>query len=316
MKQDKTQFHEKMGRWESDFADFKKNVFPKNYGAMASKYLPVFLILMSIMLPFTTTRVNFILFIIKPVMFITGVVLCLKWTRNIQGNNLTTVNYLQLQKHISAAEHNYSMYPDVMEYLKKFKTSVETEQKHKKNIKRNFWIMFCGFFVIFVLYHIYNNNYRNSFSILRNEDWGDNICRVLELEQDVPFLILEPYKTNIDDSMTIESKKLSVYLGFIIAKDKEEKAPSCDVHYLTAKRPIVVGGTGNMRLTITDENGNPIPRCPCFVYDPNGGKEIINSEYFLYTSNVFDDLSDLQTLETLRYLQANKEHLRFIVEKI
>ena len=203
-----------------------------------------------------------------------------------------------------------------MEYLKKFKTSVETEQKHKKNIKRNFWIMFCGFFVIFALYHIYNNNYRNSFSILRNEDGGDNMCRVLELEQYVPFLILEPYKTNIDDSMTIESKKLSVYLGFIIAKDKEEKAPSCDVHYLTAKRPIVVGGTGNMRLTITDENGNPIPRCPCFVYDPNGGKEIINSEYFLYTSNVFDNLSDLQILETLRCLQANKEHLRFIVEKI
>ena len=315
MKQDKTQFHEKMGRWESDFADFKKNVFPKNYGAMASKYLPVFLILMSIMLPFTTTRVNFILFIIKPVMFITGVVLCLKWTRNIQGNNLTTVNYLQLQKHISAAEHNYSMYPDVMEYLKKFKTSVEAEQKHKKNIKRNFWIMFFGFFVIFtLLLHIYNN-YRQG--KLYNHVVLDRISNVLELEPDVPFLILKPYKTNIDDSIKIESKNLSLYLDHTYVRDKLiYETKSGTVHYLKTKRPIVYGSKGDLRLTITDENGNPIPRCPCFVYDPNGGKEIINSEYFLYTSNVFDDLSDLQTLETLRCLQANQEHLRFLVEKI
>ena len=71
-----------------------------------------------------------------------------------------------------------------------------------------------------------------------------------------------------------------------------------------------------MRLTITDENGNPIPRCPCFVFAHYGYSEEIDSEYFLYTPKASDDLSELQTLETMRYLKANQEHLRFLVEKI
>ena len=316
MKQDKTQFHEKMGKWESDFADFKNNVFPKTYGQMVNKYLPVFLILMSFtLLVYAVIIVNLLLFFISLLMLITGVFLSFKWDRKIKGNNLTPTNYPKLQKQISAAEHNYSVYPDVMEYLKKFKTSVEAEQKHKKHIKRNFWIMFFGFFVIFILLmHIYNNNRH---WLLRNNAVFDSFSRVLELEDDVPFLILKPYKTNIDDSIKIESKNLSVYLDYTtVSWVKGKSKRMCDMRYLKTKRPIVLGSTGNLRLTITDEYGNPIPRCPCFVYDPNGGKEIINSEYFLYTSNVFDDLSDLQTLETLRYLQANKEHLRFIVEKI
>ena len=332
MEPDKTQFHEEMGKWESDFADFKK-LFPKNYGAMVRKYLPLFLILMSIILFCCAfieyTELSLILFLISPVMFILGVVL---WRKpivsflrrisrgNVQGNDLTTANYLNLQKQISTAEHDYSIYPDVMEYLKQFKTSVEAKQRHKKSIKRNFWIIFCGFFVVCGLtqYHNYKNKPYNH-GKLRNFSVQDNICRVLELEDYAPLLILGPYKTNIDDSITIESKFLSVFLDYDVVRfirDKDHKPSSCIMYCLTAKRPIVVGGTGILRLTITDENGNPIPRCPCFVFDPNVGDEIISSEFFLYTPKVSDALSDLQTIETLRYLQANQEHLRFIVEKI
>ena len=316
MKPNKTQFHEEMGKWESDFADFKNNVFPKTYGQMANRYLPVFLILMSFMLIYyAVITTNVLMFLFSLLMLITGVFLSFKWDRKIKGNNLTTVDYPKLQKQISSAEHNYSMYPDVMEYLKKFKTSVEAEQKHKKNIKRNFWIMFFGFFVIFtLLLHIYNN-YRQG--KLYNHVVLDRISNVLELEPDVPFLILKPYKTNIDDSIKIESKNLSLYLDHTYVRDKLiYETKSGTVHYLKIKRPIVYGSKGDLRLTITDENGNPIPRCPCFVFDPNDGYEIIKSEYFLYTPKVYDDLSDLQTIETLRYLQANQEHLRFIVEKI
>jgi len=316
MKQDKTQFHEKMGKWESDFADFKNNVFPKTYGQMVNKYLPVFLILMSFtLLVYAVIIVNLLLFFISLLMLITGVVLSFKWDRKIKGNNFTPANYLNLQKQISAAEHNYSVYPDVMEYLKKFKTSVEAEQRHKKSIKRYFWIIFCGFFVIFtLLLHIYNNNRH---WLLRNNAVFDSFSKVLELEDDVPFLILKPYKTNIDDSIKIESKNLSVYLDYTtVSWVKGKSKRMCDMRYLKTKLPIVLGGTGNLRLTITDEYGNPIPRCPCFVYDPNGGKEIINSEYFLYTPSVSNDLSELQSLLTLQYLQVNQEHLRFIVEKI
>jgi len=315
MKPNKTQFHEEMGKWESYFADFKNNVFPKTYEQMANRYLPVFLILMSFMLIYYAVRsANVLMFLFSLLILITGVFLSFKWDRKIKGNNLTPTNYPKLQKQISAAEHNYSMYPDVMEYLKKFKTSVEAEQKHKKHIKRNYWIMFFGFFVIFILLlHIYNKDRQGE---LYNQDVLDSFSSVLELEHDVPFLILEPYKTNIDDSIKIESKNLSLYLDHTtVSWDKGKSKRICDMRYLKTKRPIVDGSTGNLRLTITDENGNPIPRCPCFVFDPNG-HEIINSEYFLYTPSVSNDLSELQSLLTLQYLQVNQEHLRFIVEKI
>lgn len=325
MEPNKTQFHEEMGKWESDFADFKKNVFPKNYGAMVRKYLSVFLIIMSMMMFYCAmangTDVNFALFTISPVMFMLGVVLRRKQivsflfhfsepNESEQRNAITTANYLNLQKQISTAENNYSMYPDVMEYLKQFKTSVEAEQRHKKRIERNFWFVFWGFFLIFGLiqYYTYIQSRKRP---LCNYDF----CNALEFDKEVPFLILEPYKTNIDDSITLKPNKISVYLAYTTERDKENEEKSGKVRYLRAESPIVLGGTGYFRLTITDESGNPIPRCPCFVFHSNS-RYVIDSEYFLYTPKASDDLSDLQTLETLRYLQANQEHLRFIVEKI
>ena len=311
MKQIKTTFHNNLSDWEHLLAEYKKS-YPKNFGALVRNYLPSFMMLFGVMMFINSfTDSEAILqqapCFISPVLFIFGLFLYLK-KYNTPATPQTTEP--TMQQCIAKAEATYSKYPDVMEYLKQYRASVDAVTKRKKNIKRYFLIAFWGFFVVYgvIIASQFVHNFNNK---LRNVAAEDNVCRILELEDDVPFLTLTPYKTDIADGIKLETKSLDI---FLFSKYESQTSGGFNLRAFTARKPKISGGSGKFRLIITDENGNFIHRCPYFVFDTSNDDEVIQSGFLQYDTK---DLrfNGLQTIETLRYLQDNKEHLRFIVEK-
>ena len=311
MKQTKTTFHNDLSNWEHLLAEYKK-AYPKNIGVMVRKYLSLFMMLFGVLMFVNATSDSTAVLqkapcLISPVMVIFGLILFLK--RKPKSETPKPLAS-KLEQCITGAETKYSSYPDVMEYIKQYKATVDAETKRKQKIKQCFWIAFCGFFIIYMLI-VAARFAHNSDNNLRNVAADDNICRILELEDDVPFLTLTPYKTDITDSIQLESKSLDV---FLYSKYTSDENSGIDLRCFTAKKPKISGGSGKFRLIITDENGNFIHRCPYFAFETTDDDEVIQSRFLQYDTDKFD-LNSLQTIETLRYLQDNKEHLRFIVEK-
>ena len=303
MEQIKTKFHKDLSDWEHLLAEYKQE-FPKNYGAVVRKYLPHFMMMLGVMLFANTYSIQademrMAPCLISPVLFVFGLIL---YTRKDKAEPESIVP--TLEQRITKAENTYSKYPDVVEYLKQFRTAIADETKRKNNIPRNFWRVFWCFFIVYGLIIAFQF-VNNSDNRLRNYNINDNIGSVLKLEADVPFLTLTPYKTDISAGINLETKSLAVFLYSPIYDDS-------DLRCFITRKPKISGGSGQFRLIFTDENGNFIPRCPYFVFDSDG-KDVIKSCYLQYDTRV--KFNDLQTIETLRYLQDNKEHLRFIVEK-
>ena len=307
MKQIKTTFHNNLSNWEHLLAEYKKS-YPKNFGALTREYLPGFMMLLFIN-SFTDSvaLVQQAPCFISPALFVFGLLLYIK---KYKTTDTTQTSEATMQQCISEAEATYSNYPDVMEYLRQYRASVAAVTKRKKNIKRYFLIAFWGFFVVYgaTIALQFVHNYDNK---LRNVATQDNICRILELEDDVPFLTLTPYTTDIADGIKLETKSLDI---FLYSQYESETSGGFDLREFTARKPKISGGSGKFRLIITDENGNFIHRCPYFVFDTTDDNEVILSGFLQYYSEVLRENS-LQTIETLRYLKDNQEHLRFIVEK-
>ena len=311
MKQIKTTFHNNLSNWEHLLAEYKKS-YPKNFGALTREYLPGFMMLFGVMM-FINSFTDSVALVqqapcfISPALFVFGLLLYIK---KYKTTDTTQTSEATMQQCISEAEATYSNYPDVMEYLRQYRASVAAVTKRKKNIKRYFLIAFWGFFVVYgaTIALQFVHNYDNK---LRNVATQDNICRILELEDDVPFLTLTPYTTDIADGIKLETKSLDI---FLYSQYESETSGGFDLREFTARKPKISGGSGKFRLIITDENGNFIHRCPYFVFDTTDDNEVILSGFLQYYSEVLRENS-LQTIETLRYLKDNQEHLRFIVEK-
>ena len=310
----KTTFQEDMSELEGLLSGYKDS-YPTNLGSMVRVNLPVFMIVLGVMMfvgAFVDSDNDFGrgACVVSPAMVIVGVFL--RWRKMFTFEDID-MDPSEMEQKIATAEGNYAQYPDVCNYLKQFNGAFSAEKQRKNKIRWIFRILFFGFFVLYAVKLVVDFSSKPLYSTYEGMHNEGRYSDVLAAKHDFPFLNITPYKSAISDSVKVNTDTLHVFIGYKIDDAK---------YYLTTKCPDISGyGSDDIfRLKITDENGRPIPRCPTFVFkikekqwETERTPEIKSAD-FQYTSNLDDNA--LQTLETLRYLQANKEHLRFIVEKI
>ncbi len=310
----KTTFQKDMAELESFLSGYKDS-YPTNLGSMVRVNLPVFMIVLGVMMfvgAFVDSDNDFGrgACVVSPAMVIVGVFL--RWRKMTTFEDIDMDTSTMKQK-IAAAESNYAQYPDVCNYLKQFNGAFSAEKQRKNKIRWIFRIMFFGFFILYavkIVATFITEPLYSTYDGMQNEG---NYSTILEGKNSFPFLNITPFKSAISDSAKVETDTLHVFIGQEIGAGN---------YYLMTKCPDISGyGSDDIfRLKITDENGRPIPRCPTFVFKIKEKQwetertPEIKSAVFQYTSNLNDNA--LQTLETLRCLQANRKHLRFLVEKI
>ena len=311
----KTTFQNDLKELESMLEMFK-NSFPKNYGSMFRKNLAYFMMLLGVFMFFDSFGGGEFITVgpccMSPVILLFGIVL---WNKTIETYDTTKYKHSNISNAIVRYENTYKDYPDVSDYLKRYKSAFKTELRKKRTTK---WVFRLCFWGIFVLYgcKILGDYNDSSSDTLRNVSTSDNICQALKLDKYTPFAVLTPLKTDITDSIRLESPSLGLYAhyyeGDTIYVDDEKSA---DYRALSAATPEISGckSGDRFRLTITDENGKPVDGCPDFVFDAGKSDKIYSNNFSVYAYSV---RYKLQCLQILAYIRNNQQNLRFLVEKI
>ena len=317
MMTDKTDFQQDLIKWENYLAEYK-NAFPKNFGMMFRKYLAYIMMLLSGFMLFDglskATVIAHAACLIAPVLCLFAVIMWIKTKKTFDKSDIKP-NVLEHEVYL--AETKYSKYPDVANLLRNYKASLSAETTRKKKIKNYFWICICAFFVAYgAMIYIDSKN-----ELTGNVRTKDNYYQILGLETNKPFLSIQPLKTDIADGIQLQTRRLDVFLTYYeqsYYKDGKYGATYDETKYhraLKTQIPTISGNAGDdlFRLTITDETGKPIDRCPCFVFYSVGGGVVRSNDFpdFAYSLDY-----DFQAIHTLKYLQDNQEHLRYLVEKI
>ncbi|MBQ5453677.1 MAG: hypothetical protein IIU03_04290 [Bacteroidales bacterium] len=294
-----------------------KNSYPKNFSEMVRTGLPLFMIVFSMML-----GVNFFVngsgdesvgfAMVGMVLFVFGIVLYAKFAKIIQKGDNAFV-----RKKIDTLQNDFKAYPDVKNYAAKCSDELTAAEKHKSKIKTVYYCVFGGFLLLFGCYILWGA--AKGFSRFLDTDSGKAVYNkvdfngyfvCLNLKEDVPLLSVKPLKNEISDGIKLEDGKLDVFLTDFY------KEPDGSVCNLSAMKPAISGAENSdkFRLVLTYQDGKPVERCPKFYFD--GAKGGIISTGAFCIDMVSKKQNRFQALQTLRYIQANSERLRFLVEKM
>ena len=292
-----------------------KNSHPKNFSSMVRAGLSVVMIILAVLLAFDgmfdgQDDESMAFFMVSGVLLIFGVVMYVKFnSKQIPEGNAAFV----LGK-INTMQNDFKTYPDVQNYVEKCRNDLSAAQNRKKKIKSIYYIIFGGFLAVFGLKVLIVSamNFANEMSedCAYNKSTWDGFCKILNLKTNVPFLSLKPLKSDVSDGIKLETQTFEVFL------DEFYSDGSGSMRVLSAMKPVLSGcHHGEMfRLSITDENGKPVERCPRFSFSAEK-TGVISSYAFCYDVKEKKQ-NTFQTLQTLRYLQANQGKLRFEVEKL
>ena len=283
----KIQFQNDMPRWEQLLADFK-NGYPNTTGAMIRKNFPVFMILLGVLLAFWGNSGfedrNYALCMIAPVLIFFGVLLYIKLHQRMPNADATAA-----RNALAADTAKYAM--DVRNYIDRLKSDLEQEDTRKKQIRKRFNTVFWGILavmVIVVAVNFYDTYDKENNGTLFNWESNDHFCKLLELNTNTPLLQIKPLTTEVGNGLKTDGSTLQVYLGYF----SYQSAP---------------------KQRWRDENGKAIRKCPFFVF--SAGDRKIRTSHFC-TSLDGEKPNEFETLQSLRYLQANKDRLRYVVEKL
>jgi len=316
MESTKQEFQNQLAEWEDKLVNYKTS-FPKNFGAMVRNNLHNLVMLFGLFMCFDYFRgmATYPMCGLAPVVLLFGVMLERKYHKHqvTSPENQAISRLKYLRGIIDTAKQTYAEYPDANMLLQKLEQSLNAEVKRKSNIKLVYRIIVWAVFLVYG-WQVGTAFYDNMQDQLRNYDAYDSYCNILELSSNNPIVVLKPLRNDITDKLTLQSNFLYVYLDFSTDHNLDTRRGHT-MRYLRASRPVMSGSgsKGYFRLRITDEDGKPLARCPGFVFlgDDYG---TIKSRYFSYSPDF--EQNGLLTLETLHYIQANQEHLRFLVEKI
>ena len=308
----KIQFQNDMPRWEQLLADFK-NGYPNTTGAMIRKNFPIFMVLLGILLGLWGNSgyedKNYALCMVAPVLIFFGVLLYVKLHQRMPKADATAA-----RNALSADTAKYAIYPDVKNYINHLKSDLEQEYSSKKQICKRFNCVFWGILAVLcivVAVKFYDSYDKYNNGTLFNWESNDHFCKLLELSTNTPLLQIKPLNTEIGNGLKTDGSTLKVYLGYFSYQNDEKQRWRA----LEALSPAIYGNdvSGKFRLTITDENGKAIRKCPFFVFTAGDSK--IQTSHFCRSLDGTKP-NEFETLQTLRYLQANKDRLRYVVEKI
>ena len=194
-------------------------------------------------------------------------------------------------------QKSYGDYPDVKDYIEKFKAQTrQVDMQKKKLISRfNTWytIVIIAISVTFFCMMIVNLKDRLShFSIPQKSDVFSSI---LKIEDNEPLLTLTPFDSQIADGYEIENQNLDFYMT--------------DYRYISTKGVKIDGATPDDEfiLWIVDSTGNSFDRCPQFNFKCTD--ETIEAQPRYYKS-------DFTLLNAFVNLKDNANNLKFKIEKV
>lgn len=300
MEATKTKFQALLTEIERLLEDFK-NAYPKNYGAMIQQRIPVFMLIMAVLwvVYILYSRYNELLENAwwAPVILI---FLFLKYSKET-----TPADSSQLEQKVRAAKDKFGEYHDALVYLEKTDGEIATEKARKKHIKIVVRCVFWGMITVatvFTARHAYN---LGSSGYVPDKLWfewfsDDMFYRVLEYNRaQLDFLSIKPLKTEVSDSVNITPEKIKMaYFGYYFGTELWGTIPVLQTDDFWHHKFFLV--------TITDLNGNPVPKCPDFLiysnYEEMGATLPVHS--------------DAEKLQLLYYLQENQDSLRFVVEEL
>lgn len=278
-----------------------KNKYPRNMSDVIEHNVPKIVITLSIILFAGILTFNIIIgamaILMGPMLLSFG--LKLKKKENEKKAD-TRVDKLTAKEIIDVNDKlkiKYGDYPDVKEYIEKFKAQTrQVDMQKKKLISRfNTWytIVIIAISVTFFCMMIVNLKDRLShFSIPQK---ADVFSSILKIEDNEPLLTLSPFDTQIADGYEIENQNLDFYMT--------------DYRYISTKGVKIDGATPDDEfiLWIVDSTGNSFDRCPQFNFKCTD--ETIEAQPRYYKS-------DFTLLNTFVNLKDNANNLKFKIEKV
>ena len=311
----RTYFQKDLSALET-FIKIYKDSYPRNFGEMVQRAFPVFMMILGVLMllhSIAESSTEWIgQFLTSGVIFVFGLALFLILRKKVYKSNPDVA-----KQKLERFERDYGRFPDIKQYVEKCNTDLTSAIKYKRKIKMIFYILFGGFFLVFSIKTVIGVTLRAKRSIERdngkisNVIGNDGICAMLNIDGDTPLLRLTPLTSANNTGIKALTDTLEIYLSEL-SFDNETGSPRA----LSFINPGFNGLEPNdlIRLKITDKNGVPIPRCPDFLFT-NNEKGIIKSNGFqLYEGTKHQN--SFMMLQTLYYLQENKNDLRFKAEKI
>ena len=151
------------------------------------------------------------------------------------------------------------------------------------------------------------------FTIVRVEDYEKRDSKYFEKYEEAVLGInskktlarILPFKTEVADSIKLPTGKIVLYCESAWYRRLNIETPN--LIYADDYNPV----NDLYLLTITDQNGNPIPKCPVFYFECSG--EIVSAiPQFRYDS----DADDYEAVHLLLSIKDNQGNLRYVVEKM
>ena len=304
METTKTKFQALLSEIERLLEDVK-NAYPKNYGEMIQRgmkyFVPIAAVAVLINIIFASHYGIYLLYgiIYAPLI----VVLLYLIHKKINSGNAKYADSSELEREIRAAKDEFGEYPDVVNYLDKTYESINVVMAEKNRITN---VGAAIFFVLILTATIFTlvrvNNYQNNYS-----KYIDECEAVLDINSKKTLARILPFKTEVTDSIQFPADRLNIYgfYGFLY-------------NGLSIETPNFIYADGYYPendlylLTITDLNGNPVPKCPDFYFESLRSERVEVITWFNQNSNGYH----YEALRLFLSIKENQDSLRFVVEKL
>ena len=292
METTKTKFQTLLSEMESLLENFK-NAYPKNYGDILQRWMPFLMLMVAVLAAVNLhyTPNDTLIFGAGFVPFVVFFLFLKYHKRHIR------VDYTELERKIITAKEEYGEYPDAVKYLNKTYEVFTAETAHKKHMKKVMNTVIWGLFAIATIVTIIRINH---FHLLRDE-----FDLVLDV-QEKPLTSIKPLTTKAANNIKLPAGKLNLYCGSVWYRPLEIETP--DFIYADGNN----SGNNYYLITITDQDGNPIPKCPDFYFNSFNSGHIEAIPRF----HLKNHLNSVESLQLMFFIQENADNLRYVVEKL
>ena len=303
METTKTKFQALLSEIERLLEDVK-NAYPKNYSEKIQRCVWFLVLIAAVFLLINIIFASpYGIYLLYCIVYAPLIVLPLYLIH--QKFNKGDVKYAdssELEKKIRAAKDEFGEYPDVVNYLDKTYESINVVMAEKNRISSVVIFSFFGIILIAII-----------FTIVRVEDYEKRDSKYFEKYEEAVLGInskktlarILPFKTEVADSIKLPTGKIVLYCES--AWYRRLNIETFNLIYADDYNPV----NDLYLLTITDQNGNPIPKCPVFYFECSG--EIVSAiPQFRYDS----DADDYEAVHLLLSIKDNQDNLRYVVEKM
>ena len=295
METTKTKFQALLSEIESLLEDLK-NAYPKNYSEKIQRCVWFLVLIAAVFLLINIIFAShYGIYLLYCIVYAPLIVLPLYLIH--QKFNKGDVKYAdssELEKKIRAAKDEFGEYPDVVNYLDKTYEGVQTINAKKNRITS---VVVTISFVLILTATIFTsvrvNNYERWDSI-------DVFKAVLGTNSNKPLVRILPFKTEVADSIKLPTGKIVLYCESAWYRQLNIETPN--LIYADDYNPV----NDLYLLTITDQNGNPIPKCPVFYFECSG-ERVSAIPRFRYDNANADDY---EALHLFLSIKDNQDNLR------